>query len=354
MVKVWELTLNDSPLHHLHPLPLGSCLLSPPTLLPPAQKLSKGGAPGSWSFAIPQGLTEPGLYGAQVSVGKSTHEVGFAITRDLRLSSASVLVAGKKGGDADSFSATLQPGKAASKTIQLSAGQQLHITASATDAAGKTWQPAIATATLSSADGSVRQSWASSTEESGALRWTIDAASAQSLGAASASGDYKLTVRVGDPAAAEQVAWNMGTVSLAAPGVAPTPEPPLYTKPLLHESDTALEPLPEKHHTFAAQHVPPASVLPLAFVGILVAGTAVWLGWVVRAAGGFTAAPAAWAQAGFFSCLLATLGIYLGYWLGHYRMFDALQYLACLSVPTLIFGRALLGSLHAAFVAKKE
>ena len=60
---------------------------------------------------------------------------------------------------------------------------------------------------------------------------------------------------------------DLGQYTIALPA-RPVPDiEPLYTKSLLHDSDYALEPMPEIHHQFRVEEKRPLSVISLAFAG---------------------------------------------------------------------------------------
>lgn len=85
------------------------------------------------------------------------------------------------------------------------------------------------------------------------------------------SGAHRVELIVGDPTFESALVWQLGSVDLelaAAPPVAPSP---LYAKPLLHESDTTLQALPEIAHVMRPQDPRPPLPVSLAFTAAVLA-----------------------------------------------------------------------------------
>ena len=114
--------------------------------------------------------------------------------------------------------------------------------------------------------------------------------------------------------------WDLGVVTLTPAPPAPITEPPLYTKALLHESDTAQHPLPEIQHTFDAPAARPALAVSRAFTALAVVPLAGLLaGFACMGANlrGFPSHGRAMVVAvGYHACLGAALLVFIAYWIG--------------------------------------
>lgn len=161
-----------------------------------------------------------------------------------------------------------------------------------------------------------------------------------------ASGDYELSLLVGDVSLARPLELPLGRAQLAFP---PKPKEhfPLYTRPLLWDSDNALAPLPEIHHQFRQPERRPNPVVPAAFTALVLAALAFFALYLPRVGANLEAFPAtgsagsAWAAA-FMACLAGFVLLFAAYWL-KLKAVDTLRYLLGLALATLFVGHQAFG-----------
>ncbi len=159
---------------------------------------------------------------------------------------------------------------------------------------------------------------------------------------AHASGDYALSLVVGDVSLAAPLEVALGEVHLTFPAKAKE-HYPLYTRPLLWDSDNALAPLPEIHHQFRQPERRPTPAVPAAFTALVLAAFAFFLLYLPRVGGNLEALPAGgvWAPA-WLACLAAIFLLFAAYWV-RLTMVTTLKYLLALSLVTVFCGHQALG-----------
>lgn len=84
------------------------------------------------------------------------------------------------------------------------------------------------------------------------------------------SGEYAIRVYLGDARFKTSLDWDLGYVHFSLAAALPKTPAPLYSQPLLHESDTTLKALPEISHVMR-----PAESRPMLIVSILFTSLAV-------------------------------------------------------------------------------
>lgn len=191
-------------------------------------------------------------------------------------------------------------------------------------------------------------------DKAGVHKVSLDLSDRKSLYTAAAEGSYEVDIVVGDASIANPVVWSVGSVDLAPPAAPAKPAAPLYSTPLLHESDTTLKPLPTIEHAFRAPEKRPPFVVSLFASGLIVAAFLAWVGYAFTAIPGFRvvvpAAAGAWA-APFAASFAAILGLFGYYWFGYANMFQTVGYASILVVPAWFFGRQMLLALQASEAA---
>lgn len=183
----------------------------------------------------------------------------------------------------------------------------------------------------------------------GVHAWSVDLSDRKALAGAAVAGTYAVDVVVGDATVANPVVWRVATgVTLQPAAAAVKPAPPLYTTPLMHESDTTLAPMREIAHSFRMPEVRPPAAVSLVAAGAVVATLAVFVVAAFRLPGFFVSVPAAvapWALA-FFACFAAYIALFAAFWLS-VNMFTTLAYAAVLALPTAFTGHRMLVGLQA-------
>lgn len=161
------------------------------------------------------------------------------------------------------------------------------------------------------------------------------------------SGEYTVTVQVGDVSYAAPVEWVVGSVELRFPA-RQNVNLPLYAKSLLHTSDTTLKPLPEITHVMRPPAKRASNFMATVFTGLSVAPLVVLLLYLLSLKPDL-------ARIGSLSSLLAlgsfslTLALYVGYWLSlqGVSFYETIKYLCFLTPVTMFLGSYCLSAVEA-------
>ena len=238
---------------------------------------------------------------------------GVRFEREVRLSAVAAsfaparfaAVASKAAGGARREATAAHPGSA---TLALEEGETLEATIKVLGATGAAVRPQQAvlrlspvaraggdakapasTTTRAASSGEFYAALTSSGDAAGELRASVPVSKlADPLGYA--SGEYDATVVVSD-ASLVPASWRAARLSIKFARSAPEPKRlPLFERPLLHDSDTTLVPLPEIHHQFRPADRRAPALVALLFSGGIVAllvafvGVAAYLGFLGRIA----------------------------------------------------------------------
>ena len=148
-----------------------------------------------------------------------------------------------------------------------------------------------------------------------------------------------MSLLVGDVALESPIEFSIGKVRLEFPAKV-KPQYPIYTRPLLHDSDNALAAMPEIIHQFRPPAPRPPVIVSTIFIILVAAPLVVFiLGLPVVGANlkGFPDGFGAVWSLGLFASLLAFLILLTAYWLT-LTMFTTLNYMLPLSVITVVTG----------------
>lgn len=161
------------------------------------------------------------------------------------------------------------------------------------------------------------------------------------------SGAYELAVLVGGPLVSPPVLEELGVIDLDFP-VTKGRNWPLYARPLLHETDVALGPLPEKHHTFREPEVRPHAGVSLLFTALVLVPLAALARGMKIGGADFSKLPRsatgrAWC-AMYQACMVSVVVLFATYWAA-LTMAYTLRVLAVLSLATTFTGRKALQSI---------
>lgn len=143
--------------------------------------------------------------------------------------------------------------------------------------------------------------------------------------------------------------WDLGSINLLLAAEPPVEHSPLYTKPLLHESDTTLKALPEIKHVMRPEDPRPPVVVSLAFTAAVLVPFVAFLGFVLHLRMNVTKlfdSSVFVLGSGFMGSLAAILALFGFYWL-ELTMFRTLGYLAVLGFVNVGFGHLTLKRLAA-------
>jgi oligosaccharyltransferase complex subunit delta (ribophorin II) len=153
-------------------------------------------------------------------------------------------------------------------------------------------------------------------------------------------GRYRLALFVADAAFAKPLEWAIGSVEVQLPPK-PRKEYPLYSRALLHDSDTTLTALPEIHHQFRPEAKRPPAIVPALFTLLLFVPFAGFVLRVLQIKPDFKQIDVY--GLAYIGCIAAVLLLYAMYWLA-IPLMVALRYLAPLAVVTIIAGQLALRS----------
>ncbi len=161
------------------------------------------------------------------------------------------------------------------------------------------------------------------------------------------SGPHEVTALVGGPLVTPPISARLGLIDLRFPE-AKERKWPIYARPLLHETDVSLGPLPEKHHTFREPEVRPHAGVSLLFTALALAPLAGLVSGVRRGGMNLRRLPAAGAGrawcAAYQACMVGVVLLFVAYWAA-LTMAYTLRVLAVLSLVTTLTGRKALQSL---------
>lgn len=163
------------------------------------------------------------------------------------------------------------------------------------------------------------------------------------------SGEYQLSLLVGDVSLERALEQDLGALNLTFP---PKPKAhyALYRKPLLWDSDTARAPLPEIHHQFRQPEKRPNPILPAAFTILVGLALAMFLIYLPRVGANLEGLPSGGAalmwNVAWVGCLCAVLLLFTAYWV-QLKGMTTLKFLLPLGVTTVLVG-------HRAFVSKNS
>ncbi|CAM9746004.1 unnamed protein product [Ectocarpus sp. 4 AP-2014] len=164
------------------------------------------------------------------------------------------------------------------------------------------------------------------------------------------SGEYAVTALVGGPLVTPPISERLGSIRLGF-SEAKERKWPIYARPLLHETDVSLGPLPEKHHTFREPEVRPHAGVSLLFTALVLAPLAGLAYGMRRGGADLRRLPAAGAGrawcAAYQACMVGVVLLFVTYW-ATLTMAYTLRVLAVLSLVTTVTGRKALQSLAVA------
>jgi len=155
-----------------------------------------------------------------------------------------------------------------------------------------------------------------------------------------ASGEYRISIYVGDIAYSSSVEFKVGTISFTFIPKMKVIEP-LYTKALLDESDRTLSPLPEIQHVMR----PPPVLAPIATSLVFGALPLVILAGFTYFAlfkTGLTLSGAAASSLAFLGCIGTFIILIISFWLGlpGVSFYETISYICFLAPITFIVGYA--------------
>jgi hypothetical protein len=154
------------------------------------------------------------------------------------------------------------------------------------------------------------------------------------------SGDYTISVIIGDASISEGAAWTVADASIKLSAEPPAVQYKLYQKPLLYESDVSLKPMPVIDHQFRAPAHRPAQIISFLFAGA-VGLPLLFLIYAFYAIGiNFSNIPGGLGlifALGFHVAIGATIAVIVTYWF-QLTILVALSYLSVTVTAAAFFG----------------
>ena len=151
------------------------------------------------------------------------------------------------------------------------------------------------------------------------------------------SGDYSISILVGDVYSTEAIEWIIGKIELNFPAKI-VKDFPLYTRSLLHTSDNTLKALPEIIHKNNPPSVRASAFMALIFTGLSLVPLLSFLGYILYQNGANFKYLNSISNIVFVVCVGCCLLVYAFYWLAlpGFSFYDTIKYL-CFLVPVTFF-----------------
>ena len=183
---------------------------------------------------------------------------------------------------------------------------------------------------------------------------TIINLATESVKLGSQSGEYVLSIAVGDPAYESAVEWVVGDVYIAFSSK-PKVNKPLYKESLLHTSDNTLEPLPEIAHVMRPDAKRASNIMATIFTALT------WLPLLAYIIFVLSLSPnlqllISLPSLSLLACLAAILSLYISYWLAldGASFYETIRYLCFLFPTIMVVGRYALMVLTANRLVKEK
>ena len=164
-----------------------------------------------------------------------------------------------------------------------------------------------------------------------------------------AAGEFSLSLLCGDLLLATPLRVELARVSIDFGAVPAKPVYPIYSKPLMYESENSVKPLKEIEHVFRPENKNPFFAFPLAFsVAVVALIPLLLLGW--KKVGPEVLVDSAVKRVSklvFFLCIVAIALLYVVFWLG-WNMISLLKVLAPLALLTVLVGNRALSTVCSA------
>lgn len=156
------------------------------------------------------------------------------------------------------------------------------------------------------------------------------------------SGEYVVSLLVGDAILTEPVEWVLGSITIKFP-VKQVQEFPLYSRSLLHDSDNTLTALPEISHVMRVPDKRASVTMSTGFSGIVLLPLLGLVAYMLSLKPNLKRLQSASGLL-FIVTLATVLALYLGYWFALPRcsFYETLNYLCFLLPFTLVVGRSAL------------
>lgn len=170
----------------------------------------------------------------------------------------------------------------------------------------------------------------------------------------SQSGEYVLSIVVGDPAYESAVEWVVGDVYISFSSK-PKVNKPLYKESLLHTSDHTLEPLPEIAHVMRPDAKRASNIMATIFTALTWMPLLAYIVFVLSLSPNLQLL-ASLPSLSLLACLAAILSLYISYWLAldGASFYETIRYLCFLFPTIMVVGRYALMVLTANRLVKEK
>ena len=158
------------------------------------------------------------------------------------------------------------------------------------------------------------------------------------------SGAYTVSIVASDVAYAEGVEWVIGSIELIFPAKAAA-HYPLYTKPLMYESDNTLEPLPEISHLMRPPAKRASSFIATVFTATILFCLVAFVGYVLSLSPNLKRLHSL-SSVLFVVCMVTVILLIAGYWVGleGVSFYSTIKYLCFLVPITMVVGSSAISS----------
>jgi len=170
----------------------------------------------------------------------------------------------------------------------------------------------------------------------------------------SQSGDYVVSIAVGDSAYESAIEWVVGDVYIAFANK-PKVNKPLYKESLLHTSDNTLEPLPEIAHLMRPDAKRASDIMATIFTALTWVPLLAYVIFVLSLSPNLMLL-ASLPSLSLLTCFAAILSLYISYWLAldGASFYETIRYLCFLFPTIMIVGRYSLMVLTANRLGKEK
>lgn len=158
------------------------------------------------------------------------------------------------------------------------------------------------------------------------------------------NGTYVVSILIGDVRAVQAVEWVLGNIELSFP-TRPVKIHSLYTKSLLHTSDTTLTALPEISHKMRPPAPRASAFMSTLFTGLALFPLVLFVVFIFSLKPNLNRlkSPSSFL---FVGCIAGAILLYSGYWFGlpSFSFYQTIKYICFLAPTTIIIGSCALSS----------
>jgi hypothetical protein len=159
------------------------------------------------------------------------------------------------------------------------------------------------------------------------------------------NGTYVVSILIGDVRAVKAIEWVLGNIELSFP-TRPVKTHSLYTKSLLHTSDTTLTALPEISHKMRPPAPRASAFMSTLFTGLALFPLVLFVVFIFYLKPNLDRLKSL-SSILFVGCIAGAILLYSGYWLGlsNFSFYQTIKYICFLAPATIIIGSCALSSI---------